>query len=100
MCVPVIQVYVVGLYVEAEKAAKELGLRQRGGFFGADADYATALLDGAFGKTLVVELLRDVTGQQFAEALDKTLGPRMKLTGGLGGAGKIVMDCTHAGGWE
>lgn len=48
------QVYSVGLYVEAEKAAKELGIRYRGGFFEADADYCQAVLDGAFSKVLRV----------------------------------------------
>ena len=28
-----VQVYAVALYVEAERAAKELGVRKRGGFF-------------------------------------------------------------------
>ena len=30
---PPLQVYAVALYVEAERAAKELGVRKRGGFF-------------------------------------------------------------------
>ena len=30
------QVYAVALYVEAERAAKELGVRKRGGFFDDD----------------------------------------------------------------
>lgn len=30
---PLLQVYAVALYVEAERAAKELGVRKRGGFF-------------------------------------------------------------------
>ncbi len=44
----------MSLYVEAEKAARELGIRQRGGFFSSDDDYCQALLDGAFNKALVV----------------------------------------------
>jgi hypothetical protein len=27
------------------------------------------------------KLLRDITGQQFAEAIEEVLGPRMKVTG-------------------
>ena len=30
------QVYAIALYVEAERAAKELGVRKRGGFFDDD----------------------------------------------------------------
>ena len=32
------QVYAIALYVEAERAAKELGVRQRGGFFADNVD--------------------------------------------------------------
>ena len=49
-----VQVYSVALYVEAEKAAKELGIRYRGGFFESDADYCQAILDGAFSKVFKV----------------------------------------------
>jgi len=47
-------VYAVTVYVEAEKAARELGVRSRGGFFEGDADedFALALVDGAFAKAL------------------------------------------------
>ncbi len=48
------QVYSVAAYVEADRAAKELGLRQRGGFFDTDDDYGQAIIDGAFNKALVV----------------------------------------------
>jgi hypothetical protein len=48
------QVYSVALYVEAVKAAKELGVRSRGGFFESDADYCQAIVDGAFAKVLRV----------------------------------------------
>ena len=61
------QVYAVTLYVEADRAAKELGIRSRGGFF-ADAsadDYAIAVSDGAFAKVLQVQLVRKVNGPQF-----------------------------------
>ena len=63
------QVYAVTLYVEAERAAKELGIRSRGGFFNSASpdDYATALSDGAFSKVLQVQLVRNVEGQQFYE---------------------------------
>ena len=61
------QVYAVTLYVEAERAAKELGIRSRGGFFDDAAvdDYALALSDGAFAKVLQVQLVRKVEGPQF-----------------------------------
>lgn len=63
------QVYAVTVYVEAEKAARELGVRQRGGFFddNRDEDFALALVDGAFAKALVVQLVRKVEGKQFYE---------------------------------
>ena len=50
------QVYSIAAYVEGDRAAKELGVRSRGGFFegGGDGDYCAALLDGAFGKAIVV----------------------------------------------
>lgn len=53
-CCTLPQVYAVALYVEGETAAKELGIRYRGGFFETDDDYCSALVDGAFSKTLVV----------------------------------------------
>jgi hypothetical protein len=63
------QVYAVTVYVEAEKAARELGVRQRGGFFddNRNEDYALALVDGAFIKALVIHLVRKVEGKQFYE---------------------------------
>lgn len=76
-----VPVYSVAVYVEGDRSAKELGIRARGGFFASDDDYCTALLDGAFGKALVFKLLRDITGQQFADAIEEALGPRVKITG-------------------
>ncbi len=48
------QVYSVAAYVEADRCAKELGVRSRGGFFESDDDFTSALLDGAFNKALLV----------------------------------------------
>ena len=64
-----IQIYAIALYVEAAKAARELGIRDRGGFFkdASDEDYATAIVDGAFDKLLQVHLVRNVEGTQFYE---------------------------------
>ena len=55
--------------MEAAKAARELGIRDRGGFFkdASDEDYATAIVDGAFDKLLQVHLVRNVEGSQFYE---------------------------------
>jgi hypothetical protein len=75
------KVYSVALYVEGKPAARELGLRSRGGFLAEDADFASALTDGAFVKVLAMRLLRDVTGEQFAEAISAQLAPRARLTG-------------------
>jgi hypothetical protein len=61
-CLPVPQLYSVALYVEGELAAKELGIRYRGGFFETDDDYCSALVDGAFEKVLVVSEKRSSGG--------------------------------------
>ena len=64
-----IQIYAIALYVEAAKAARELGIRDRGGFFkdASDEDYVTAIVDGAFDKLLQVHLVRNIEGTQFYE---------------------------------
>ncbi|KAL4424246.1 hypothetical protein ABPG75_001547 [Micractinium tetrahymenae] len=76
-----VKVYAVVLYVEAEKMARELGVRNRGGFFEGDDDYCQALVDGGCVKALQLLLLRDVEGAQFVEALEEALAPRMRLMG-------------------
>ncbi len=53
--------YSVALYVEADRCAKELGIRYRGGFFENDDDYCQAVLDGAFHKVLQVRHWRMAT---------------------------------------
>ena len=65
------QIYAVALYVEALKAARELGIRDRGGFFkdAPDEDFTTAIVDGAFDKLLQVQLVRKIEGSQFYEVL-------------------------------
>lgn len=75
------QLYSVALYVEGELAAKELGIRYRGGFFETDDDYCSALTDGAFEKVLVFKMLRDIEGQQFSDAVRDKLGPRVAIMG-------------------
>lgn len=64
-----VQIYAVALYVEALKAARELGIRDRGGFFkdAPDEDFTTAVIDGAFDKLLQVQLVRKIDGSQFYE---------------------------------
>jgi hypothetical protein len=76
-----VKVYAVALFVEAAKAAHELGVRDRGGFFENDDDFCSALVDGGFIKALQIELVRDVEGATFVEALNEALRPRMALTG-------------------
>ncbi|KAL4442719.1 hypothetical protein ABPG77_006713 [Micractinium sp. CCAP 211/92] len=76
-----VKVYAVVLYAEAEKMARELGVRNRGGFFEGDDDYCQALVDGGCVKALQLQLLRDVEGAQFVEALEEALAPRMRLMG-------------------
>ena len=48
----------MALFVEADKCAKELGVRARGGFFERDEDFCTAIMDGAFQKVIAVRLAR------------------------------------------
>jgi hypothetical protein len=81
-----VKVYAVALYVEAERAARELGVRSRGGFFDGgggdvDGDYCAALVDGAFCKALRIDLVRDVDGSTFYEALEEAMGPRVRMMG-------------------
>ncbi|PSC74267.1 chalcone-flavanone isomerase [Micractinium conductrix] len=76
-----VKVYAVALYVEAEKMARELGVRNRGGFFEGDDDYCQALIDGGCVKALQLQLLRDVEGAQFVEAIEDALAARMRLMG-------------------
>jgi hypothetical protein len=61
------QVYTVALYVEAELAAKELGIRYRGGFFENDDDFCQAIVDGAFTKTMVVSHLQQILNLRWWE---------------------------------
>lgn len=78
----------MALYVEAEKAARELGVRDRGGFFEGDDDFCSALVDGGFAKAVQLVLARDVEGAQFVEALEEALAPRLRLAGGAPGGGR------------
>ena len=61
------QVYAITLYVEGGRAARELGVRKRGGFFqdAGTEEYADALVDGAFSKLIQVQLVRNVDGDTF-----------------------------------
>ncbi|KAL3159218.1 hypothetical protein ABBQ32_011195 [Trebouxia sp. C0010 RCD-2024] len=78
-----VKVYAVALYVEAEPAANELGIRHRGGFFtdDSDDDYNLALTDGAFSKLIQVQLVRKIEGEQFFGAIEEALTPRLGVTG-------------------
>ena len=51
-----LQVYAVGLYVEAEKAASELAVRSRGGFFGDDRCAQWAAREGVAPIMLMLAL--------------------------------------------
>jgi hypothetical protein len=78
-----VKVYAIALYVEAEKGARELGIRDRGGFFETEDDYCSALVDGGFLKALQIQLVRDVDGGTFVDALNEALQPRLSLSGEL-----------------
>ena len=79
------KVYAVALYVEAEKAARELGVRSRGGFFDdastSDADFCSALAEGSFVKALRIDLVREVDGATFFSALEEAMAPRLRFAG-------------------
>jgi hypothetical protein len=77
------QVYAIGIYVEGAAAVKEFGVRARGGFFeDAEADqYCDAILDAACNKLVVIQLLRDLDGHTFADAINEKLAPRLTFTG-------------------
>ena len=82
-----VKVYAVALYVQPKEAARELGVRSRGGFFAEagrarEEDMCQALVDGAFAKALVLQLVRRVSGEQFATALDEKLSPRLGTPAG------------------
>lgn len=85
--------------MEAAKAAKELKIRDRGDFF-KDADSSTfcdAIIDGAFHKALQVfrywlilffdafqiVLVRNITSDQFLDAIEDAIGPRIRFIGTL-----------------
>ena len=56
------------MYVEGAKAARELGIRKRGGMFDdttANDEYCDALLDASCAKLLAVQLARNVDGETF-----------------------------------
>jgi len=64
-----VKVYACAVYVDGAKARRELGVRARGGLFddpeGSEARASAlceALLEGAFGKALALELVRNVDG--------------------------------------
>jgi len=77
------QVYAIALYVEAAKAAQELKIRDRGEFFkdGESSSFCDAIMDGAFNKALQIELVRDVTGDQFVGAIEEAIGPKIRFIG-------------------
>jgi hypothetical protein len=82
-----VKVYAVALYVQPKEAARELGVRSRGGFFAEagparEEDMCQALVDGAFAKALVLRLVRRVSGGQFATALEEQLSSRLGTPAG------------------
>jgi hypothetical protein len=72
--------------MEGGAASKEFGIRARGGFFedATDDQHCDAVLDAACNKLLVIQLLRDLDGKTFAEAINETLAPRLSFTGETG----------------
>ena len=97
-----VNVYSAALFVEAGPAAKELGVRQRGGLFadGRDAAYCDALLDGAFMKALHLVLVRSVSGDTFAAALAEALEPRLRLAGAAEALPLLVAALTARGSFD
>lgn len=60
-----VKVYAVALYVDAEGCKAAVGSGK-------------TLMDGSFDKTIVVELVRDVDGKTFWNALDEAVAPRIR----------------------
>mmetsp|Transcript_14991 Transcript_14991/g.45250 ORF Transcript_14991/g.45250 Transcript_14991/m.45250 type:complete len:289 (+) Transcript_14991:163-1029(+) len=84
-----VKVYAIAVYAEGDLAARELAVRKRGGFFDVDADYAQAIVDGAFIKSLVIKMCRKVDGETFVEAIAEALEPRMRLCGEMDALNKF-----------
>eukprot|EP00191_Tetraselmis_sp_GSL018_P003071 CAMPEP_0177600390 /NCGR_PEP_ID=MMETSP0419_2-20121207/13595_1 /TAXON_ID=582737 /ORGANISM="Tetraselmis sp., Strain GSL018" /LENGTH=292 /DNA_ID=CAMNT_0019093375 /DNA_START=77 /DNA_END=955 /DNA_ORIENTATION=- len=74
-----VNVYSLTCYVEAAKAAKELGVRYRGGFFETEQDFCDAIMDGAFVKAIQLTILRSNAGSQVADAIEEAIAPRMRM---------------------
>lgn len=87
-----VQVYAYGMYVDSAGARRVLSAwqgKEAKELEKDDAFYAT-LLEDNFGKTLRLVMTRDVGGDDFADAFDDALGPRVEraaaerdLPGGL-----------------
>ena len=60
-----VKVYAVAMYADAESCKSELASGK-------------SLLTGEFDKALMIELVRDVDGKTFWEALDEAVTPRIK----------------------
>ncbi|GMH41288.1 hypothetical protein BSKO_09198 [Bryopsis sp. KO-2023] len=80
-----VKVYAMTLYLEAEKAAREFKIRDKGDFMksGSDSDFCDVMLDGAFHKVLQIRMVRNITSEQFIDAIDRRLRSKMEFMGQL-----------------
>ena len=58
-----VKIYALAMYVDADAARAQKG---------------KGLLNGDYDKELAIELARDVDGKTFMEAMDESLGPRIR----------------------
>lgn len=86
-----VDVYACGHYVRAEDARTELA-QWKGKKLSdllADDDFRKKLVTPGFARTLRLHLARDIDSEDFNEAFEESLKPRMKKLIGDGVAGKM-----------
>jgi len=75
-----VKVYSFGLYLDAQKAQPKLQpfLKQKTKAILKDRNFELALLADEIGKTIRLEMVRDVDAEDMAEAFEKSLKSRIK----------------------
>ena len=68
------QVYAIAMYVDQAEAVAFLKTQP----MATDAGAAAALAGGAYLRAFQIHMVRSITGQQFSEAFDKALAPKMR----------------------
>jgi len=68
-----VKVYAVAVFADADKAVADAAERARSGGLDTDDACAEAFLSGQYDKVLQLELVRDVDGETFGDAIRKSL---------------------------